>query len=97
MPTVSIRDLARNASQVVRDVARTGRPALVTRHGAPMVAVVPIDEADLEDFILSKSPAFAADLGAAEEALAAGETRPASEVFDELEAKPARSKRARRR
>src|SRR6266516_4882561 len=97
MTTVSIRDLARNASQVVRDVARSGRPALVTRHGAPMVAVVPIDETELEDFILSKSSAFAADLAAAEKALAAGKTRSASEVFDELEAKPARSKRASRR
>jgi prevent-host-death family protein len=97
MTTVSIRDLARNASGVVRDVARTGRPALVTRHGEPMVAVVPIDEGELEDFILSKSPVFAADLAAAEKALAAGKTRPASDVFDELGAKPARTKRARRR
>src|SRR5947209_6275933 len=97
MPTVSIRELARNASGVVRNVARTGRPALVTRHGEPIVAVVPIDETELEDFILSRSPAFAADLAAAEKALAAGKTRPASEVFDELDAKPAPAKRARRR
>ena len=97
MTTVSIRELARNASGVVRDVARTGRPALVTRHGEPMVAVVPIDETELEDFILSRSPAFAADLAAAEKALAAGKTRPANEVLDELEAKPARAKRAKRR
>jgi prevent-host-death family protein len=97
MPTVSIRELARNASGVVSRVARTGRPALVTRHGQPMVAVVPIDEAELEDFILSKSPAFAADLANAEQALAAGKTRPASEVFDELEAKRPRAKRTRRR
>jgi prevent-host-death family protein len=95
--TVSIRELARNASGVVRDVARTGRPALVTRHGTPMVAVVPIDESELEDFILSKSRGVVADLADAEKALVAGKTRPASDVFAELESKPRGAKRAKRR
>jgi prevent-host-death family protein len=97
MTTVSIRDLARNASRVVRDVARTGRPALVTRHGKPMVAVVPIDQTEVDDFILSASPALAADLAAAEKALAAGKTPAADEIFDELEAKRGRSNRATHR
>jgi hypothetical protein len=62
-----------------------------------MVAVVPIDEAELEDFTLSKSQAFAADLADAEKALAAGKTRSASDVFDELESKRSRTRRVKRR
>lgn len=85
MATVSIRELSRNASNVVDKVARTGRPALVTRHGAPVVAVVPIDETELEDLVLAKAPEYLADMVAADEAMAAGRTRPADTVFDELD------------
>lgn len=84
MPTVSIRELARNTSGVVSAVARTGRPALVTRHGAPVVALIPLDEEQLEDFVLSTSPEIAEDLAAAERDLAAGNTQPADEFFAEL-------------
>ncbi len=51
MATVSIRELSRNASSVAA-VARSGRLTLVTRHGALVAAVVPIDENDLEDLVL---------------------------------------------
>jgi prevent-host-death family protein len=81
MNTVTIRDLSRNPSSVVADVARTGRPALVTRHGAPVAALVPVDPADLEDLILSKAPEYLADLVAADEDLRTGKTRSARDVF----------------
>jgi prevent-host-death family protein len=83
MGSITIRELSRRTSAVVSDVARTGRPTLVTRHGAPVVAVVPIDEAELEDFILSGTPSFADDLAEAQRAIAGGKTRPADAVFDE--------------
>jgi len=86
MGIVSIRELSRNASSVVDDVARTGRPALVTKHGAPVAAVVPVDADDLEDLVLSKAPEYLADMAAADEDLAAGRTRSAADVFDELDA-----------
>ncbi len=85
MGTVSIRELSRNASGVVDEVSRTGRPALVTKHGAPVAAVVPIDAAELEDLVLSKSPEYLADLTAADDDLAAERTRPAADVFAELD------------
>src|SRR5688500_16635781 len=75
MGTVSIRDLSRNASRVVDEVARTGRPAIVTKHGVPLAAVVPLDEGDLEDLVLAKAPEYLADMAAADEDLAAGRTR----------------------
>ncbi len=85
MGTVSMRDLSRNASGVVDEVARTGRPALVTKHGAPVAALVPVDQSELEDLVLAKAPAYLADLAAADEDLAAGRTRLAGEVFDDLD------------
>ena len=84
--TVSIRDLSRNASSVVDEVARTGRPAIVTKHGTPVAALVPVDEAELEDLVLAKAPEYLEDLVAADEDLAAGRTRSATDLFDELDA-----------
>ena len=86
MGIVSIRELSRNTSGVVDEVARTGRPALVTKHGAPVVAVVPIAEGDLEDMVLARAPEYLADMTAADEDLAAGHTHAAADVFEELDA-----------
>ena len=36
MTVVSIRDLGRNPGRVVDEVARTGRPSLVTKNGRPV-------------------------------------------------------------
>ncbi|MGD0833136.1 MAG: type II toxin-antitoxin system Phd/YefM family antitoxin [Candidatus Dormibacteria bacterium] len=66
MPTVSVRDLARNTTSVIQGVQSSRRPALVTRNGRPVVALIPIDEAALEDWILTQVPDLAAagaDLG----------------------------------
>jgi prevent-host-death family protein len=89
MGTVSIRDLQRNTSGVVADVADSKHAALVTRHGEPVAALVPIDAQDLEDYLLSKVPSFADDMAAAERAHAEGQTRSAAEVFAELDAEDA--------
>jgi prevent-host-death family protein len=64
--TVSIRELQRNASRVVEHVSATGRPALVTRHGHPVAALVPVGERDLEDYMLA----------AARQSRASGASRP---------------------
>ena len=85
MSTISIRDLQRNTSGVVADVADSKHAALVTRHGEPVAALVPIDAQDLEDYLLSKVPGFAEDMAAADRALADGQTRSAAEVFAELD------------
>jgi prevent-host-death family protein len=86
MSTVSIRDLQRNTSGVVADVAESKHTALVTRHGEPVAALVPIDAQDLEDYLLSKVPSFAEDMAAADQALAARQTRSAADVFADLNA-----------
>lgn len=53
MSVVSIRDLSRNPSAVVDEVERSGRPALVTRNGKPVAALVRVDEASLEEWMLA--------------------------------------------
>ncbi len=89
MSTVSIRDLQRNTSGVVADVADSKQAAIVTRHGEPIAALVPIDAQDLEDYLLSKVPSFAEGMAAADQAHADGETRSAADVFAELNAQDA--------
>src|SRR5579859_3705249 len=83
--TFSIRDLARKASGVVEEVTRTGRPALVTKHGAPVAAVVPLDAGDVEDLVLARAPEYLADLAAGEEDIAAGRTVPLHQALAELD------------
>lgn len=89
MGTISIRDLQRNTSGVVADVADSKHTALVTRHGEPIAALVPIDAQDLEDYLLSKVPGFAEDMAAADQAHAQGEARSAADVFAELDVQDA--------
>lgn len=58
MKTYGIRDLQRRPGDIVSDVAKNGKAALVTNRGKPMAALVPIDEEALEDWILANAPAF---------------------------------------
>jgi prevent-host-death family protein len=85
VPTVSIRDLGRRPSQVVDEVLRTGRPAIVTRHGRPVTAMVALDPDELEDYVLAHAPEFVRSTRAADADLRAGRARPADEVFAELD------------
>ncbi len=39
----AIRDLQRRGASIVSGVERTGEPAVITRRGRPVAAVVPID------------------------------------------------------
>ena len=85
MTTVSIRDLGRRPSQVVDEVIRTGRPAIITRHGRPATAVVALDSDELEDYVLAHAPEFARSMREADADLRAGRARPATEVLAEIE------------
>lgn len=86
MATFSIRELARNASRVVDDVSRTKRPALVTKRGAPVAAVVPLDAEDVEDLVLARAPEILEDLAAGEADIAAARTVALREALAQLEA-----------
>ncbi|HEY6378282.1 MAG TPA: type II toxin-antitoxin system Phd/YefM family antitoxin [Candidatus Dormibacteraeota bacterium] len=75
MATVTVRDLARNTAAVIQDVASSGRPALVTRNGKPVAALVPIDQLALEDWLLAHSAEFTKAVAGADPDLAAGRDR----------------------
>lgn len=74
MPSVTIRDLSRNTSEVIDGVRDSGRPALVTRNGRPVAALVPLSEEDLEDFLLATLPEFVESMAEADADAAAGRT-----------------------
>jgi prevent-host-death family protein len=83
--TISIRELGRRPSQVVDEVLRTGRPAIITRHGRPVTAMVAVDPDELEDFVLARAPEFARSRREADADLRAGRARPAEEVLAEID------------
>ncbi|MGH9212372.1 MAG: type II toxin-antitoxin system Phd/YefM family antitoxin [Acidimicrobiales bacterium] len=85
MSTVTIRELANNASAVVAQVAESGRPALVTKHGRPVAAVVPINVTDLEDFVLANSPDYVVGRKRADAELPAGRTQSLDRVLADLD------------
>jgi prevent-host-death family protein len=83
--SVSIRDLSRNTSKVVDDVSTSGRPAIVTKYGRAVAAVVPIDEIELEDFILASASQYVRSIREAEEDLRRGRTTEALGFLEDLD------------
>lgn len=93
MTTVGIRDLARRASAIVRDVRETGQPTIVTDRGRPVGVLYPIDPGALEDFVLANAPEFVASMHEADEDVAAGRTLPLDAVLADLDKPSAGSRR----
>ena len=89
MATVNVRELARNTSKVIDDVAKRGRATIVTRAGRPVAAVVPINADALEDWILANAPEFVEGMRLADEEMARGETV----SFDDIRASDRRRKK----
>ena len=97
MATVNIRELARNTSKVIDDVAKRHRATLVTRAGRPVAAVVPIDAEALEDWILANAPEFVKGMRLADEEMKRGETVSFDDLLAADKRKPKRPQRAARR
>jgi prevent-host-death family protein len=91
---VNVRELARNTSKVIGDVARRKRPTIITRGGRPVAAVVPIDAKALEDWILANSPNFVEGMRKADEELRRGQTVGMDEMFARLDQKERRGARS---
>lgn len=91
VPVINIRQLARSTSQVIGTVARTKRPALVTRAGRPVAVVSALDADDLEDWILANAPEFVRSMRKADADIAAGRTI----SLDDFLAQRVRKSRAR--
>jgi prevent-host-death family protein len=85
MPSITIRELSRNTAGVIDDVQKSRRPALVTRNGKFVAAVVPIDEDELEDWILSNAPEFVESMEEANRDLKEGRAVSLASLLDELD------------
>ncbi len=87
MPTIGIRELSNNASSVVEEVSRSGRPTLVTKNGKPVAALVAVDEDALLDYVLATSPEYVRTINLAQTEIALGNRgRDLEEVLDERDA-----------
>ncbi len=87
MPTIGIRELSNNASSVVEEVSRSGRPTLVTKNGKPVPALVAVDEDALLDYVLATSPEYVRTINLAQTEIALGNRgRDLEEVLDERDA-----------
>lgn len=85
MPTMGIREFSRQVSSLVDRVGQTHEPVLLTKHGRPVAALIPVDAEGFDDFVLSHVPEFTLGMKAANEELARGETRPLDEVLAEID------------
>src|SRR6266545_4747949 len=94
MAAVNVRELARNTSKVIDDVERLKRPAIITRSGRPVAAVVPIDSEALEDWILANAPEFVEGMRKADEELRRGETISMEECFAARKRRDAKRRKA---
>ncbi len=90
MSTIGIRELARHASSIINGIEQTKEPALVTRHGRPVVYMLPVDSDEFEDFALAHAPEFVKGMETADAELASGETVSLASVRKELEGVPPR-------
>lgn len=73
MATVTIRELGRQVSGVVREVRSTGRPTFVTHRGTPVAVLLPLDPEQLEDYVLVNAPEYVASMRTADQAIERGE------------------------
>src|ERR1700694_312376 len=86
MASVHLRDLARNTATALQELETTRRPALVTRNGKPVAALVPIDETALEDWLLEHASLYTREGAASDPAL--GADRLSSAGWQEAHPKP---------
>lgn len=89
MAAVKVTDLKNHATQLMRRVENGGE-LTVTRRGRPIAVILPIDEDDLEDWILTNHPEAIRRREEARARIAAGDFVTGAELR-------ARLKRLRRR
>jgi prevent-host-death family protein len=82
---VGIRELGRNPSKVIAHLVKSGHPVIVTDRGRPVAVLTPVDEAEVEDFILTHAEEFVRNRALADAALAVGRTHALTDVIDELD------------
>lgn len=86
MHFASIRELNRFPSRYVHMVSN-GECVIITPNGKPTAVLSPLDEEDLEDFILAKNLDLEGEFQKANKGYQRGETRSAEELLVQIESK----------
>lgn len=84
MPVIGLRELSRKTGATVEQLEATGEPIIITKQGHPIAALVAVDRDRLQDLVLATAPEFVRSTKEADDALAAGITRPMSEVLADM-------------
>ena len=71
MKTVNTVELKNHANQLLRRVRR-GQPVIVTHHGKPTAALIPLNEEGVEELAFEYSPTFRRLIAEAEADVRAG-------------------------
>ncbi|MEV5374979.1 type II toxin-antitoxin system Phd/YefM family antitoxin [Streptomyces nondiastaticus] len=88
---VTMRDLGQNAAKTIDRINESGRPALVTRHGRPQAAIIPLANAHIATTVLAHpDSALRKSVVAAEEELAKDGAISSADVAKALGLKPRR-------
>jgi prevent-host-death family protein len=85
MPVVGIREFSRTLSEVIARVEK-GETVLLTRHGKPTAAILPIQGDRLEALTLAAAPKFVMEAAESVEELRAGGSSDLDELLAEAEA-----------
>ncbi|WP_164520408.1 type II toxin-antitoxin system Phd/YefM family antitoxin [Specibacter cremeus] len=84
MPTISVRDLQRNAKDIFDAMEQNGAPLVITRRGLPVAALVAIDPDEAEAYLLASAPELVENRRRAENAVAEGRTTSLTEALLEF-------------
>jgi len=90
MKIASLADVKARLSAYV-DEAEAGGPVIITRNGkAVAVLLAPMDDEDLEQLVLSRSPRFRALLNKSRQSIKAGKGLPRDEFWQTVEMRNAK-------
>jgi len=85
MPRVGVRELKNRTSEILRTVREERAEYIITYQGRPSAILLPIDEEELEDYVLAHHPHFVALRERARQAIQKGEFATSSQLRTLLE------------
>ncbi|MDH2388583.1 type II toxin-antitoxin system Phd/YefM family antitoxin [Streptomyces sp. HNM0663] len=86
---VTMRELGQNAAKTIDRINESGRPALVTRHGRPQAAIIPLANAHIATTVLAHpDSALRKSVVAAEEEMASEGAVSSADVAKSLGLEP---------
>jgi len=58
MPSIGVRELKNRASEIIRRVREEQAPYIITLRGKPSAMIIPLEEDEVEDYIIAHHPYF---------------------------------------